>query len=145
MNARKIAPATVAAKTSTKNPPPVSALAVDPATRRKSERSILMLDPLLLDKDGRVLARIADISIDGALLCSKGEPFAVGTRLSGWLDAPALGAFKEEFVAIWLTVAWSKPEGPAGWFKAGCVFEHGDNAEAMRLASLIDALRDTQP
>lgn len=111
------------------------------ASRRKAERSVLMLDPLLLDKDGRVIARVGDISIDGVQLFSKGEPFAKGERISGWLDAPALGAFDEEFVAVWLTVAWCVVEGPPGWFKAGCQFDKVDQAEGARLQNLIETLK----
>lgn len=120
---------------------PAAYPAETPASRRKAERSMLMLDPLLLDKEGRVIARIADISVDGVSMYSKGVPFAKGTRLSGWLDAPSLGNFDEEFVAVWLTVAWSRPEGPEGWFKAGCVFEIADQVERMRLERLISELR----
>lgn len=111
---------------------------------RSRERSILMLDPLLLDKDGKVIARVADISLDGALLYSRGTPFPVGTELAGWLDAPALGAFDEEFVAVWLTVAWTRKEGDNGWFKSGCSFEDVEDAEKKRLGSLINALKVTQ-
>ena len=110
-------------------------------SRRKNERNVLMLDPLLLDKDGRALARIADISLDGALICSKGKPFPVGSRIIGWLNAPALGDFNEEFVAIWLTVSWCEQEGPEGWFKAGCIFDKGEHSDSVNLSSLIDTLK----
>lgn len=124
-----------------KNPAEPNPLPIPGRKPRSRDRSIFMLDPLLLDKDGKVIARIADISLDGALLYSRGTPFPVGTELSGWLDAPALGAFDEEFVAVWLTVAWTRKEVDNGWFKAGCSFEDVEDAEKNRLTSLINALK----
>jgi hypothetical protein len=112
---------------------------------RSADRSILMLDPLFLDQDGKVIARIADISLNGALLYSRGTPFSVGAKLSGWLDSPALGAFDEVFVAVWLTVAWTRKDGDHGWFKSGCSFEDAKEAEQNRLTSLINALKVNPP
>ena len=110
------------------------------ATRRQAERSILMIDPLLLDKDGRVMARVADISTEGALLYAKGLPFAVGEQISGWLDAPALGDMDEEFVAVWMKVVWAQTE-TRNWFRCGCVFEPSDAKERRRLERLIQELK----
>lgn len=110
------------------------------AGRRKSTRSILMLDPLLLDKEGRVIARVADLSVDGAMLYARGEPFAVGSKISGWLDAPALGDLDEEFVAVWMTVAWRVAE-PRGWFKCGCFFDAENPDSRSRIERLIATLK----
>lgn len=110
------------------------------ATRRRSPRATLMIDPLLLDKEGAVIARVADLSVEGALLYSKGEPFAVGSEVSGWLDAPALGDMPEDFVAVWMRVAWVVTE-PRGWFKCGCEFNSIDAKERARLGRLIAELK----
>lgn len=108
--------------------------------RRKSTRSILMLDPLLLDKEGRVLARVADLSPEGAMLYARGEPFAVGSKISGWLDAPAFGDLDKDFVAVRMTVAWRVAE-PLGWFKLGCSFDGHATDARRRIERLILALR----
>lgn len=111
--------------------------------RRSSERFSLMLDPLLLDNNGRVIARVGDLSLEGALLYGKGVPYPVGTSINGWLDSPSLGVLDEKLTAVWMRVAWSIKESKSGWFKAGCLFDH--NAfDSQHLAMLISTLRSTQ-
>ena len=83
---------------------------------------------------------VADLSADGVLLYSRGTPFPIGSEISGWLDAPALGDLDEEFVAIWMTVAWRVVE-PRGWFKCGCSFAANDPATRARIEHLISVLK----
>ena len=106
--------------------------------RSLTPRSVLMLDPLLLAHDGAVLARVADISTDGALIFGKGEPPAAGSVIRGRLDAPALGNGP---LPVALEVRWSAPDAIGGWFRAGCQFPEGslDEQGLESIARLVAA------
>jgi hypothetical protein len=113
----------------------------DAQKSRKASRAILLMDPLLHDRDGLLIGRVGDISTDGILLYAKGVAPKFGDRIAGRLDAPALGRFEREFLNVNLRVAWTHTEVNSPWYRAGCTFIHADANEQANLSKIIVALR----
>lgn len=112
-----------------------------PLVARKAQRHKLYVDPLVLDVEGRVIARVVDLSASGALIFTK-KDLKVGDEVSGWLDSPELFEKDETFVAIDMIVRWVEPEEHQGWVRAGCEFnyETGNEKESERLEKIITLL-----
>ena len=116
-----------------------------PLVERSVERHHLYVDPLLLDTEGRVIARLFDLSQKGCLIFTK-NPITVGTKLEGWIDAPELVEKPETFVAVTMVVRWVSVD-QRGWHRAGCEFDYdaNDADEVQRLLEIIELLhRDPQ-
>lgn len=106
---------------------------------RKDERAKPYHAPLLLDKEGRVIGRVEDISMSGIALLGRGDPPKQGDEMEGWIDAPRLGDEPDAFVAVEGRCAWAKAE-PGGWYRAGWSLESLGAVEQARLKALIEAL-----
>jgi len=106
--------------------------------RRESARILLLFDPLLLDKEGRVMARVADLSLHGALLFARRGMFTVGETIVGWLQSPPLDGEDEIFLAIGLTIRWISEDRLAGWSRMGCSMEPMDDQSFATLKHLIE-------
>jgi hypothetical protein len=106
---------------------------------RKEKRTQLLFEPLLLDADGRVVARVADLSMGGAMLFTRRGSYAVGDRFSGWLQAPPMGDDTEEtFLAISMEVRWAEELNEGKWLRLGCKFTNPPDAgTASKLRRLI--------
>ena len=104
---------------------------------RKEHRTRLLFDPLLLDKEGRVVARVVDLSLHGALLYTRRGAFAEGDVLSGWLQSPPLNSDDEFYLAVNYDVRWVSDENEAGWSQIGCQARPMDEITARRLDLLI--------
>lgn len=113
-----------------------------PLVARKAQRHKLYVDPLVLDVEGRVIARVVDLSESGALIFTK-QSLKVGDLVSGWLDSPELFGKDETFVAIEMVVRWVEPEEHQGWIRAGCEFNYAKNdvTEGERLEKIISLLQ----
>ncbi len=108
--------------------------------KRKVARHQLYIDPLVLDSDGKIMARVVDISEKGALLYIKhDQDVQVGQEISGWLDSPSLSDDVEIFLAINMNIRWLEQEPGKKWLKAGCefLFKSDEEEELMRLKYLI--------
>jgi hypothetical protein len=108
------------------------------AEARKEDRIELLFDPLLLDKEGRVIARVADLSMSGALLYVRRGVFVVGETVEGWLQSPPQDGGDELFVAVKFIVRWISNNKMAGWSQMGCEMGELDSASAETLKRLID-------
>jgi len=106
--------------------------------RRESARVMLLFDPLLLDKEGRVLARVADLSLHGALLYARRGMFTAGETISGWLQSPPLDGEDEIFLAVGLTIRWIAEDHMAGWSRMGCSMDSMDEQSFVTLKHLIE-------
>jgi hypothetical protein len=106
--------------------------------RRESARVMLLFDPLLLDKEGRVLARVADLSLHGALLFARRGMFTAGETIAGWLQSPPLDGADEIFLAVGLTVRWVAEDHMAGWSRMGCSMDPMDDQSFATLKRLIE-------
>lgn len=110
----------------------------DYGNSRKEERSPLLFDPLLLDTEGRVIARVADLSMHGAMLYARCGAFGTGDKISGWLQVPPLDDNMEEiFQAISFRVCWVKGSRQNGWMQLGCELDSMDEASSAKLKRLI--------
>jgi hypothetical protein len=105
--------------------------------RRREERTRLLFAPLLLGSEGRVLARIADLSLHGALLYARRGLFAQGEYISGWLQSPPSDGEDEFFLAVGLTVCSTSENLPAGWTRIGCKMDPMDSRSLITLSRLI--------
>ena len=106
--------------------------------RRESSRVILLFDPLLLDKEGRVMARVADLSLHGALLFARRGMFTAGEAISGWLQSPPLDGEDEIFLAVGFTIRWVSEDHMAGWSRMGCAMDPMDDKSFETLKHLIE-------
>lgn len=104
---------------------------------RKEQRTQLLFDPLLLDKEGRVIARVAELSMHGAMLYTRRSAFAQGATITGWLQSPPLNGEDEFYLAVTYEVRWISNENEAGWSQVGCQMKPLDEISARRLDLLI--------
>lgn len=104
---------------------------------RKERRTRLLFDPLLLDKEGRVIARVADLSMHGALLYTRRGAYPEGATIAGWLQSPPLDGEDEFYVAVTYQVRWVSDENEAGWSQVGCQLKTVDEISARKLELLI--------
>ena len=104
---------------------------------RKEKRTRLLFDPLLLDKDGRVIARVVDLSTNGAMLYTRRGAYTQGATVSGWLQAPPVDGADEFFLAVTYQVRWVFDENESGWSQMGCQMKPLDEASAKKLEHLI--------
>jgi hypothetical protein len=104
---------------------------------RKEKRTRLLFDPLLLDKDGRVIARVVDLSTAGAMLYTRRGAYSQGAIIKGWLQAPPVDGEDEFFLAVTYQVRWVSDENESGWSQMGCLMKPLDDATAERLDHLI--------
>ena len=104
---------------------------------RKERRTRLLFDPLLLDKEGRVIARVADLSMHGAMLYTRRGAYLEGATISGWLQSPPQNGEDEFYLAVNYQVRWVSNENEAGWSQVGCEMKPLDEISSRRLDLLI--------
>jgi hypothetical protein len=104
---------------------------------RRDVRTPMLFGPLLLNKDGRALAQVADLSSHGALLHARSGLFSRGETVSGWLQSTAIDSDDEIVVVVALEVRWIAEDHERGWSRVGCEMLPLDSRSKMRLRSLI--------
>jgi hypothetical protein len=107
---------------------------------RREDRTKLLFAPLLLGMEGRVLARVVDLSLHGAQLYARRGLFTQGEVISGWLQSPPVGEEDEIFLAVGLTVRWTSEDHQAGWTCIGCELDPMDEQSNETLERLIMSL-----
>lgn len=107
---------------------------------RREDRTQMLFAPLLLGTEGRVLARVADLSLHGALLYARRGLFAQGEFITGWLQSPPIDGGDEIVLAVGLTVCWTSDDPQAGWSRIGCEMDPMDSRSLTTLARLITLL-----
>ncbi|WP_322045105.1 PilZ domain-containing protein [Paraburkholderia sp. J67] len=104
---------------------------------RRDVRIPMLFAPLLLNKDGRALAQVADLSMHGALLHARRGLFARGETVSGWLQSSAVDSDDEIVLAVALDVRWIADDHERGWSCVGCEMHPLDSRSKARLRHLI--------
>lgn len=97
----------------------------------------MLFAPLLLNKDGRALAQVADLSSHGALLHVRNGLLSRGETVSGWLQSPPIDDEDEIVLAVALDVRWVAEDRERGWSRVGCELHPMDPRSKARLQSLI--------
>ncbi|MBN3857126.1 MULTISPECIES: PilZ domain-containing protein [unclassified Paraburkholderia] len=105
---------------------------------RRDVRTPMLFAPLLLNKDGRALAQVADLSSNGALLHARNGLFSRGETVSGWLQSSAIDDEDEIVVAVYLDVRWVSEDHERGWTRVGCEMHQLDPRSKARLHTLIE-------
>ncbi|QGZ58498.1 PilZ domain-containing protein [Paraburkholderia acidiphila] len=96
-----------------------------------------MFAPLLLNKDGRALAQVADLSSRGALLHARNGLLFRGETVSGWLQSAPIDDEGEIVLAVALDVRWITEDQERGWSRVGCEVHPLDGRSMARLQDLI--------
>lgn len=109
----------------------------DRENTRKEGRVKLLFDPLLLDKEGKLIARVADLSMSGALLYTRRGAYGAGQTVAGWLQSPPQDDGEEFFLAATFIVKWVSEDDLGGWSRLGCELKPLDEASAGKLRQLI--------
>ncbi|HEV3428631.1 MAG TPA: PilZ domain-containing protein [Paraburkholderia sp.] len=104
---------------------------------RRDVRTPMLFGPLLLNKDGRALAQVADLSSHGALLHARSGLFSCGETVSGWIQSSAVDKDDEIVVVVALEVRWITEDHEKGWSRVGCEMRPLDSRSKARLRSLI--------
>jgi len=104
---------------------------------RREVRTPLLFAPLFLNKDGRALAQVADLSSHGALLHARKGLLFRGETLSGWLQSAPVDDEDEIVLAIALDVRWISEDQERGWSRVGCELHPMDQRSMARLQDLI--------
>lgn len=104
---------------------------------RREGRTPLLFGPLLLNRDGRALAQVANLSSRGALLHVRNGLLSHGETVSGWLQSPQIDDEDEIVVAVALDVRWVSEDADRGWSCVGCELHTMDDRSMDRLQSLI--------
>ncbi|MEI7295754.1 PilZ domain-containing protein [Paraburkholderia tropica] len=105
---------------------------------RRDVRTPMLFAPLLLNKDGRALAQVADLSSHGALLHARSGLFSRGETVSGWLQSSAVDGEDEIVVAVFLDVRWIAEDHERGWSRVGCEMHTLDARSMARLHCMIE-------
>ncbi|MCP3710147.1 PilZ domain-containing protein [Paraburkholderia sp. CNPSo 3274] len=103
---------------------------------RREARTPLLFAPLLLNKDGRALAQVADLSSRGALLHARSGLLFRGETVSGWLQSAPIDD-DEIVLAVALDVRWIFEDQERGWSRVGCEMHPLDQRSMARLQDLI--------
>ncbi|MGF6574960.1 PilZ domain-containing protein [Paraburkholderia fungorum] len=104
---------------------------------RREVRTPMLFPPLLLNKDGRGLARVADLSPHGALLYARSGVFSHGETVSGWLHSPPIDD-DEIVLAVGVNVRWVSVDRERGWTRVGCELHRLDQRSLTGLWRLIE-------
>ncbi|WP_321945171.1 PilZ domain-containing protein [Paraburkholderia sp. J10-1] len=104
---------------------------------RREVRTPLLFAPLLLNKDGRALAQVADLSSRGALLYARNGLLFRGETVSGWLQSAPIDDEDEIVLAVALDVRWITEDQERGWSRVGCEMHPLDRRSMARLQDLI--------
>ncbi|MEM5310499.1 PilZ domain-containing protein [Paraburkholderia sp. JHI869] len=104
---------------------------------RREVRTPLLFAPLLLNKDGRALAQVADLSSRGALLHARSGLLFRGETVSGWLQSAPIDDEDEIVLAVALDVRWIAEDQERGWSRVGCEMHPLDRRSMARLQDLI--------
>lgn len=104
---------------------------------RREVRTPMLFPPLLLNKDGKGLARVADLSPHGALLYARNGVFSHGETVAGWLQS-ALIDEDETVVAVTFNVRWIDEDRQRGWTRVGCEMHPLDERSLSGLQRLIE-------
>ncbi|WP_233836992.1 PilZ domain-containing protein [Paraburkholderia sp. ZP32-5] len=105
---------------------------------RREDRAQMLFAPTLLGKEGRALARVADLSMHGALLYARRGLFSKGETISGWLQSLPIDGGDEIFLAVGLSVRWISEDNEAGWSCIGCEMLPMDADSLGTLQHLIE-------
>ncbi|QGZ64692.1 PilZ domain-containing protein [Paraburkholderia acidisoli] len=105
---------------------------------RREARTPLLFAPLLLNRDGRALAQVANLSSRGALLHARSGLLSRGETVWGWLQSPSIDDDDEIVVVVGLDVRWISEDPERGWSRVGCEIHPMDEQSTTRLQSLID-------
>jgi len=97
----------------------------------------MLFPPLLLNKDGRGLAQVADLSSHGVLLYARSGVFSQGETVSGWLQSSPIDE-EELVVAVALNVRWISEDQERGWSRVGCEMYPMDERSMSTLQRLIE-------
>ena len=102
---------------------------------RREGRTPLLFAPLHLNRDGRALAQVVDLSPHGALLHARNGLLFRGDTVSGWLLSAPVD--DEIVVAVTLDVRWIPEDHERGWSRVGCELHPVDQRSMARLQDLI--------
>jgi hypothetical protein len=103
---------------------------------RREDRTPLLFAPLLLNRDGRALAQVVDLSPHGALLHARNGLLFRADAVSGWLLSAPVDD-DEIVVAVTLDVRWTSEDHERGWSRVGCELHPMDQRSKVRLQDLI--------
>jgi hypothetical protein len=105
---------------------------------RKDERIELLFTPTLLDKEGRSVARVANLSSQGALLYVRSGSYDVGQPVEGWVQSPPRDGGEEVYLAVRLDPRWVQDDPDTGMSKIGCELRELDDDTSKILNLMID-------
>lgn len=97
----------------------------------------MLFAPLLLNKDGKALAQVADLSSRGALLHARNGLLFRGETVSGWLQSAPIDDEDEIVLVVALDVRWISEDQERGWSRVGCEMHLLDQRSMVRLQDLI--------
>lgn len=97
----------------------------------------MLFPPLLLNKDGRGLAQVADLSFHGLLLYARSGVFSQGETVLGWLQSSPIDD-EEMVVAVGLNVRWISEDPERGWSRVGCELHPLDQRSTTTLQRMIE-------
>jgi hypothetical protein len=104
---------------------------------RREVRTPMLFPPLLLNRDGKGIARVADLSPHGVLLYARSGVFSHGETMTGWLQSPMVDD-DEIVLAVTLNVRWVSEDRERGWTRVGCELHAMDERSLDRLQRLIE-------
>ncbi|WP_366487270.1 PilZ domain-containing protein [Paraburkholderia fungorum] len=104
---------------------------------RREIRTPMLFPPTFLNRDGRGLAQVANLSSHGALLCARSALFLPGDTIAGWLQSLGIDG-DEKFLVVVLNVRWARYDRKMGWDRLGCALQLTDEHSLPALRHLIE-------
>lgn len=97
----------------------------------------LLFEPLLLDEEGRALARVADLTTYSAMLFARRGRFTAGETATGWLQSPPHGGVDDVLVRLSFSVLWTSRQNMGGWSSLSCSVGTLDDLSYTRLKRML--------